>query len=265
MKLLIQYGTRKEKIEVDDDCTMEILKLIVSNEFDIPMELLSFSMMNKSINCFDYEQLQSVGIKNMTMLKIIRLDKDEPVKNEVKRAKIIEGYIPPIDKTKWYAVRRKMDPDNSCLFHCLEYLFYDKSEKDPYHIRQEVSEIVQLYPKKFTTDYLGLPNAVYAQTILETHTWGSNVEISIYSFLKSCQIVVFDLENMIDVTYGDKSLNRVCFMIFTGNHFDVLCLAKALNSSKMNDMVMFNNTDKEVKEKMKTYIKTEYPSFKFTF
>lgn len=265
MKLLIQYKTRKERIEVENDCTMEILKFLVSNEFDIPIEILSFSMMNKQINCFDDELLTSVGIKNMTMLKIIRLDEDEPKKQEVKQAKTIEGYIPPIDKTKWYVVRRKMAADNSCLFHCLEYIFYNKSEADPSHIRHEVSEIVQLYPKKFTTDYLGLPNSLYAQNILESTTWGSNVEISIYSFLKSCQIIVFDLENMIDITYGEKSLNRCCFILFTGNHFDVLSLAKANDSNQKNDMVLFNNTDKEVREKMKSFIKGHYPKFKFTF
>ena len=264
MKLLIQYGTKKEKIEVDDNCTMEVLKFIVSNEFDIPMELLSFSIMNKPINCFDYETLTSVGIKNMTMVKVSRLDTEE-VKKEIKQAKIIEGYIPPIEKNKWIVVKRKMDADNSCLFHCLEYLFYNKSEADPYHIRKEVSEIVQLYPRKFTTDYLGQPNSLYAKNILDTRTWGSNVEISIYSFLKSAQIIVFDLENMIDVTYGDKSLNRCCFILFTGNHFDVLCLTKSLDPDKKNDMVLFNNTDKEVRDKMKTYIKYEYPSFHFTF
>ncbi|EKE41532.1 hypothetical protein ENUP19_0367G0012 [Entamoeba nuttalli] len=262
MKLMIQDGNKKVKIEVEEDCTVGELKCIIASEFSIEPDLIGITILNKEINVFDDELAINVGIKNMTMIRITHLDQEE---KKVKQGTSKSGYIVKIDRLKWVPIRRKMAADNSCLFHCLEYLFYNKSRNDPYHIRQEVSEIVQLYPQKFTTDYLGQPNSLYYQNILNPKTWGSNVEISIYSFLKECQIIVFDFENKVDITYGDKSLNRCCFIIFTGNHFDVLCLSHSLNSPENEDMVLFNNEDEEVKMKMKNYILSECPKFHFTF
>ncbi|ELP87743.1 hypothetical protein EIN_410960 [Entamoeba invadens IP1] len=262
MKLMVQFGTKKMKMDIEEGMTLGIFKYLLSEQFGIEQDLIVLSVLNKHINAFDDETVESVGIKNMTMVRVLLLN---DLEKSVKQGTGHDGYIPLIDKTKFVTVRRPMPGDNSCLFHCLEYLFYNKSTQDPSHIRKEVAEIVKLYPQKFTTDYLGQPNSLYCLNIVEPNTWGSNVEISIYSFLKECQIIVFDLENNLDVTYGEKSLNRCAFIIFTGNHFDVLCLTQSLTSPPSEDKVLFNNTDKSVKDKMKSYIQSEHPNFRFTF
>lgn len=217
--------------------------------------------MNKVINAYDDELLSDVGIKNMTMVRIHRLD--EP-KLDIRQASPINGYIPLTTK-QGIMVQRQMPGDNSCLFHTLEYIFNNKSRADPYYIRQEVSEIVTLHPTKFTSDFLGLPNPVYAQTILRPETWGSNVEIFIYSFVKECQIIVLDFKNKLDVTYGEKSLNRCCFIIFSKDHFNVLSFAPTLNSDEREDTVLFNNTDKLILSKVKQYCERECPGFTFSY
>ncbi|KAL7713965.1 Ubiquitin thioesterase OTU [Entamoeba marina] len=261
MKLLIQHNGKKFKIEVEEMCSVGILKVMLEPEVDIPKELMTFSVLNKEINAYDESLLINVGITNMTAVRVGRLD----VSSEVKQGTGRGGYIPKIDKFKLVAVRRKMPGDNSCCFHCLEYLFNKKSRADPTYIRDDVSNIVAAYPQKFTTDYLGMPNPVYVENIRNPRTWGSNVEINIYSFLKECRIVVFDFENQIDVTYGGSDYNRCCFIIYTGNHFDVLSLAPSVNSQESEDQVLFNSSDEEVYKKMKNFISAEHPKFKFTF
>ena len=173
MKLLIQYKEKKERIEVEDETTLGILKMMVGSLFDIDEQLVQFNVLGKPVNGFDDELIISLGIKNMTIVKVDKLDEMKEISIKGGRS----NYIPKIDGRKWTVVRRKMDGDGSCLFHALEYIFNKKSRGDPYHIRTEVSEIVTLYPNKFTFDYLGMPNQVYAENILQPTTWGSNVEI----------------------------------------------------------------------------------------
>ena len=225
-------------------------------------------ILNKTISADDDDLLQAIGVRNMTAIRVERFDEMHDVQQGTGR----DGYIPKIDRRLYVPVRRTVPGDNSCLFHAIEsppppltrrYIFNDKSRKDPTYLRHKIAEIIQLYPQKFTAHYLGQENQRYCRSIVNKDTWGGNVELSIFSFMYATRIVVYDLENQLEVIYGEPGFNRMAFIIYTGNHFDVLCLTTSIGTTELDDVVLFNSQDEGAIEKMHAFMHHEHPSMRF--
>eukprot|EP00808_Paulinella_micropora_P018443 g11805.t1 len=143
-------------------------------------------------------------------------------------ASVTEGkgwdYPPTINSG--HMARREMPRDNSCLFHAIAYVCQGKkqpSSSTASEMRQLVYNIVESQPDEYNTTFLGSPNHVYRQTIVDPSSWGGAIELAIFSQLFQVEVVCFDFHHLRQDMYGvDRDLKKRVFLVYTGDHYDAI-------------------------------------------
>ena len=132
-------------------------------------------------------------------------------------------FPPSVDKGSMQ--RKPMPSDNSCLFHSVAYVCSSKAAGAPaaLHVREVVANLVASDPGRYTTAFLGSPNALYQEHILNTDTWGGAIELSILSTHYQTEIVAFDYHYLREDVFGrGEHYKRRVFVLYTGDHYDAM-------------------------------------------
>ncbi|KAJ9453006.1 Ubiquitin thioesterase OTU1 [Diplonema papillatum] len=201
--------------------------------------------------------LKALGVKSGSRLTIDK--KDRPT--EMKKGKTAGVYVPPSD-SKGHFTKREMPGDNSCLFHAIDYTLNKKSSTNAQSLRDEIAEIVQSDKAKFTTEFLGMPNATYAQWIKNKDTWGGGIELSILSYRYQTEICALDIQTKRVHRFGEDEPYTVrCFLLYSGKHYDAMALAP-FGGATIGDQVVFSKTDEGVFKKALSFLDSEHQQAK---
>jgi ubiquitin thioesterase OTU1 len=175
---------------------------------------------------------------------------------------ISTGPYVPISDRKGHFVRRIIPGDNSCLFHACAYVLHDKSRSKGRDLRQLCANIVQENPKVYNNAFLGQPNLMYVQWIMDKDTWGGAIELSILSDHYKTEIVAFDTTTMREDHYGENNdYSTRVLIIYTGNHYDALALAEHGGAPESHDQVIFNSRDENIMKKAREYVFEEHRKY----
>ena len=144
-------------------------------------------------------------------------------------------------------LRKDMPRDNSCLFHSIAHLFAKQSSSSnaasaaAHAMRELAANLVAANPAKYNTSFLGSPNSLYQDHILNPNTWGGAIELSIFSAHFQCEILAFDLANLREDRFGsEEGYNKRVFVLYTGDHYDALAFGGSMGSS---EQTIFNVKD----------------------
>ena len=94
-------------------------------------------------------------------------------------------YPPTVKTGVGLFVRREMPQDNSCLFHSIAYVCQNRQtgSQVAFELRTSIAEVVAQQPGIYNATFLGTPNQMYQNMILNPDTWGGAIELSIFSIL----------------------------------------------------------------------------------
>ena len=145
------------------------------------------------------------------------------VVEEVRQGK---GWEYPPTVEKGVMQRKQMPSDNSCLFHSIAYVCNNRATPSPASaaaVRETVANVVASDPAKYSTIFLGSPNALYQQHIMSPDTWGGAIELSILATHYQTEIVAFDHKHLREDVFGrGEGYKRRVFVLYTGDHYDAL-------------------------------------------
>jgi len=139
--------------------------------------------------------------------------------------------------------RKDMPRDNSCLFHTVAYLCNNRATGavSAASIREIVANLVASDPTKYSTSFLGSPNHLYQQHIMNPDTWGGAIELAILSTHFQCEIVAFDYHYLREDIFGrDNDYKRRIFILYHGDHYDAIVWQLSAASS---EQVIFSTRD----------------------
>ena len=154
--------------------------------------------------------------------------------------------------------------DHSCLFHCITYCCNNSVEFDNTTIDQQrklIADYVLSHRDVYTSDVLGMPTTQYCDVIQRLSCWGSAIELQIFSEIYGCEIYVVDLKLLQLYRFGiDKSYRKRIFLLYTGNHYDVITFKTKYKYNNHNIIRYFSTMDygillhiKYVIERLSTY------------
>eukprot|EP00761_Pharyngomonas_kirbyi_P014127 gb/GECH01014157.1/.p1 GENE.gb/GECH01014157.1/~~gb/GECH01014157.1/.p1 ORF type:complete len:271 (+),score=74.29 gb/GECH01014157.1/:1-813(+) len=244
--------------KLDDDTTLELLKVFIFEQSDvIPEEQKLFlAQSRQEIEGNDDDKIKDIGIRHGETLIVQKRNRSGD--DAIIRGKSQGPYIPPSDK-KGSFVRRTVPPDNSCLFHACSYVLYDKSRSHGSELRNLVANIVQENPHKFSSSFLGMPNLEYVHLIGHPDMWGGAIELRILSDYFKTEIVAFDCQTTREDHYGEENnYSTRVLLIYTGRHYDALALAPFGGAPETRDQVRFNSRDNFVLAKAREMVQEEF-------
>lgn len=123
-------------------------------------------------------------------------------------------------------LRRFVDADNSCLFSSIGYLIDSEqfSETTKIQYRQIIATYVQ--ENTFEEGLFPTSKEDYITNIINPSTWGSAVELKIFSDIYKIEIASIDvMTNRVDIFGQDKNYKNRIYLIYNGIHYDPLVLA----------------------------------------
>jgi len=116
-------------------------------------------------------------------------------------------------------IKRKIKPDNQCLFTAIGYAMERKFDLAA-TLRQVCASIIMSNPVKYNTETLLKTNSEYVNYILQPYNWGSANEIDILSeYYKVCITVISIKTGEID-QFGDQYDMRI-ILLYNGTHYDL--------------------------------------------
>lgn len=139
-------------------------------------------------------------------------------------------------------VRKEMPRDNSCLFHAVGYVAAKQSTgaAAAHRMRELAANLVAADPATYSTTFLGSPNALYQDHILNPNTWGGAIELALFARQFQTEILAFDLANLREDRFGDgEGYSKRVFLLYTGDHYDALVFANGQGS----EQVVFSSKD----------------------
>eukprot|EP01063_Lacrimia_lanifica_P024641 TRINITY_DN32511_c0_g1_i1.p2 TRINITY_DN32511_c0_g1~~TRINITY_DN32511_c0_g1_i1.p2 ORF type:complete len:370 (+),score=171.55 TRINITY_DN32511_c0_g1_i1:37-1146(+) len=198
--------------------------------------------------------LSALGIKRGERITLRKSD----APTELRQGHTKGRYIPPTSKNGSFT-RREMPGDNSCLFHSMNYVINNKKREDPAIMRRQIADIVLANPAKYTATFLEQHPASYAQWIQQKNNWGGAIELSILSHLHECEIIALDVQTKRQYRFGeDEGYSCMCFVLFSGQHYDAMAMAEYGGAPPANDLVVFNAKDPVVTKKALDFIAREH-------
>ncbi|KAL9657497.1 hypothetical protein ABK040_016763 [Willaertia magna] len=247
--------------------TLSDLIQTITNNDNIPLSLKTNPLLLKigfpptSIDLYEKSNCTLQQLKIQNGEKII-IDIDTGKKDTVIKGETIGKYVPP-SKNIGYFVRRKVPSDNSCLFHSLSYVLENKNLNKSSQLREFCANYVAENPKKFTTSFLGMKNIEYANWILHKDTWGGAIEVSILSEYYKTKIIAFDTTTCREDVYGSDHSEYVsmALIIYTGDHYDALCLNPISDGPSDKDITLFNVKDTNILGKARAYVQEEHKRY----
>lgn len=204
---------------------------------------------------FTYSQSQTytAPISPLSVIKNVH-DMDFTITEKA----ILYAPTPPfVDSNSGSMIHKIMPKDNSCLFHSIAYTCDGrcvKSGRNAMKQRLRAHALVRSNSLIFTEAVLDSPVGKYLETLLLPHTWGSAIELQVFASLYQCEIFAFDYSQPTVYRFGiGRSFSKRVFLVYSGNHYDVLVWKKHDNS----ELEYFNSNDykilfhaKEIVEKL---------------
>ncbi|CAM9336191.1 unnamed protein product [Chrysoparadoxa australica] len=120
-------------------------------------------------------------------------------------------------------IRRIVHADNSCLFTALAFLLRgDRAEGSK--LRKVISEAVLGDTELYSDAMLGKPPQEYSDWIMNSESWGGELELFILSKYFQAEIAAVEVSTGNVYTYGEGEghANR-CYLLYDGAHYDPLC------------------------------------------
>jgi len=164
-----------------------------------------------------------------------------------------------------YAVRRKTEDDNSCLFSAVAYVLENKNRSKGMSLRNIIAYNVKEDPYNFNEGVLGQTNEEYCRWIQNSKNWGGAIELSILCNHYKVEIAAFDISTKIMYCYGeDQSYSKRVYLIYDGIHYDALAIASSPYGSESSDITIFNRNDENALKKLQKLVEDENKAGKFT-
>lgn len=137
-------------------------------------------------------------------------------------------------------IRRIIDADNSCLFNAVGYALRRK-RKVGSELRLMITEAVRGSPDVYNEGILGKSPEEYCKWILDTKSWGGEIELSILSKKLAVMITVVDIQTNNAYSYGEEGgfVKRI-FVIYDGVHYDALAQASDESAPESDDVTVFD-------------------------
>ena len=200
--------------------------------------------------------LVDAGIRNGDTIevRVKEVEGGPAVVEEVRQGK---GWEYPSTVDKGVMQRKQMPSDNSCLFHSIAYVCNNRttpSATSANAVRETVANVVASDPVKYSTLFLGSPNALYQQHIMSPDTWGGAIELSILATHHQTEIVTFDYKYLREDVFGrGEGYKRRVFLLYTGDHFDALVWQAGVGGGG-GEQVVFSTKDDNAWLQARSYI-----------
>lgn len=156
---------------------------------------------------------------------------------------------------EFFAERRHVDQDNSCLFSSVGYLMspQDFNELTKYKYRKIIAESIINNKSKYNAAFLGKPIEDYLEFIQNPNNWGGEIELKIFSDIYKIEIVNIQVETLKLFTYGSgEGYSHRIYVLYTGIHYDPLVMTLNNNTE---DITIFSCNDMEVQNKFVNLVK----------
>ena len=256
IRVRIATQSGQKDLSVDNFTMMGLFEQQISeiSTLDISEQVLLIGFPPSKVQIPRTATIDEAGIKSGEKITV---QKGENV--EVKKGHTKGRYIPP-SAAKGSFTKREMPADNSCMFHSVNYVLYDKKQGEPEKLRKMIAETVLSNPQKFNATFLGQPNQYYAAWIMQKDTWGGAIELSILSVLLQTEIVALDVQTTRMYRYGeDEDYTTRVFILYSGKHYDAMALAEHGGAQQGTaDQVIFNKRDESVLKKATDFIQLEH-------
>lgn len=159
--------------------------------------------------------------------------------------------------TEVIPVRRYVDSDNSCLFSTIAYLV-DKvnfNENSKMIYRLMIADYIN--DNEIDENILGMTKQSYREKIIQPDTWGSAIELSIFSKIFNIQIASMDVESSRVDIFGElEDYSTRIYVIYNGVHYDPLVMNLGDESSLDTDITIFTPDDYEKFIMFKEYVQS---------
>ena len=199
--------------------------------------------------------LADVGIKNGDTIEVRVKEDSSSTPDPPAEMKQGRGWEYPPTTERGSMQRKAMPSDNSCLFHSVAYVCSDKAQgpQAAAHVREVVANLVASDPARYSTIFLGSPNGLYQQHILNTDTWGGAIELSILATHFQTEVVAFDYHYLREDVFGrGEGYKRRVFLLYTGDHYD----AMVWQAQGGGEQVAFSTKDDNAWLSARSYIST---------
>ncbi|KAF2076844.1 hypothetical protein CYY_001872 [Polysphondylium violaceum] len=164
-----------------------------------------------------------------------------------------------------YAIRRKTEDDNSCLFSAVAYVLENKNRGKGMSLRNIIAKNVRENPYTFNEGVLGQTNEEYCRWIQNPKNWGGAIELSILCNHYKTEIGAFDISTKILYCYGeDQNYAKRVYLLYDGIHYDALSMSQSPYGSESSDTTIFSRNDENVLKKFKKFVEDENKAGKFT-
>ncbi|ETV96645.1 hypothetical protein, variant 1 [Aphanomyces invadans] len=120
-------------------------------------------------------------------------------------------------------VRKVIAADNSCLFNAIRYCLGKGDKQNGETLRSIVKEKILSFPTEYNETFLGRPVNEYCAWIMDSKSWGGEIELSILSAHFRVEMLVFDVVSMTRLCYGeDQGFTQRLFLLYDGIHYDAI-------------------------------------------
>ncbi|KDO31780.1 hypothetical protein SPRG_03700 [Saprolegnia parasitica CBS 223.65] len=145
-----------------------------------------------------------------------------------------EGVALPSSSSSTAKFQRKVIAgDNSCLFNAIGFCLGKGATGNGETMRQVVVEAIVRNPALYNATFLGRPVDEYCAWILDSKSWGGEIELSILSMHFRIEMLVFDVISMSRLCYGeDQGFTQRLFLLYDGIHYDAITEVDARGKDK---------------------------------
>ncbi|ETV96647.1 hypothetical protein, variant 3 [Aphanomyces invadans] len=165
-------------------------------------------------------------------------------------------------------VRKVIAADNSCLFNAIRYCLGKGDKQNGETLRSIVKEKILSFPTEYNETFLGRPVNEYCAWIMDSKSWGGEIELSILSAHFRVEMLVFDVVSMTRLCYGeDQGFTQRLFLLYDGIHYDAIAETghRGPNSDKtlfaINDFVKVEQASVLAVEAHQTHLFTDVSAF----
>eukprot|EP00474_Spongospora_subterranea_P009357 CRZ09815.1 hypothetical protein [Spongospora subterranea] len=114
--------------------------------------------------------------------------------------------------------------DNSCLFNAIRHALSSTRSQDtlddPAMMRSVVAAMISSDSERFSPALLGKPVVEYCNWIMNTDSWGGEIELAILSEYYQIQLKVIDIRTQQILSYFNSV--EIAYLLYDGIHYNIL-------------------------------------------
>jgi len=245
---VIDTSTRRKHIfsEVNPAMTIQTLQTLIEQQFNRPVPLQALYVAGippRPLPLADPSaSLTDLGLRAGDSIELREVEESAGA-TEMKQGKGEWTSIGFIQSNQGRFERREMPSDNSCLFHAISYVCGKQKTGAPaaLRMRELAANLVASDPETYNTVFLGSPNHLYQDHLLNPNTWGGGIELSLFARNFQTEIVAFDIAYLREDRFGaEEGYTKRAFVLYTGKHYDALVWKPLTGGS---EQTLFNTKD----------------------